>query len=620
MLSYPTDGSDIANISSLITRADADLSALCLINAANGYRRILASNPYHVHALHRMGLVCVHMNEIADAGKYIELALQAAPVRADLWEHAGLIAAARGELIRAEAFYYRAINLAGSTATLHRNLADCLLQCGRLAEAKAEYSRAASIEPDLHHAIRAVARISTKLGEVDDAADYWRRAWALDHSAVQDGLDLVAALARVQRTALLDEAVTQIRTWHAANVGALEALCLELYRIDRFADLLNVSRQGLDIDPQCGMLHLYAAHALSVRGRVEEAGVHMREAARIMPDDLVIRCQLGCLELALGDFKAGWALHNAIYTSPFARATRLFPDFPVWNGEPVADCRFLVVGEQGCGDEIQLIRFVDWLHQQGATVDVLVSQPVARIAASMTGVRSVFTALPPGPYEYWSHMMRMPEHMKLDLPMLPIVMPYLVAGPDMLDLWRPRIEAISPEPNHKKRKRIGIVWAGGPHSALDRFRSVRFDAFRPLFTVPGITWFSVQKGEREHESEGLANEFDIHTLGPAIEDFADTLAILETLDLVITVDTSVAHLAGAAGRPVWVLVPAYFEWRWLVGRTDSPWYPSMRLFRQQELGKWEPVIEEVRAALQALQGADARSHDGRLSSPIRPAT
>ncbi len=141
------------------------------------------------------------------------------------------------------------------------------------------------------------------------------------------------------------------------------------------------------------------------------------------------------------------------------------------------------------------------------------------------------------------------------------------------------------------------MWAGGPHSSLDRFRSISIEALKRLFSHPGTTWFSVQKGDGERESESLAHEFDVHTLGPEIEDFTDTLAILHSLELLITVDTSVAHLAGAAGLPVWTLVPAYTDWRWLTDRADSPWYPSMRLFRQRELGQWGPVVEEVRDAL-----------------------
>jgi tetratricopeptide (TPR) repeat protein len=422
-------------------------------------------------------------------------------------------------------------------------------------------------------------------------------AWPLDPSNLQDELDLVGALAKAGHTALLDETVRGIRMRHAADVEALKALCLALYKIDRFAEMLSVARQGLRIDPQRAVLHLYAAHALSLRGYNVEAMIHSREAARLSPDDAVTHYQLGCLELSNGEFSQGWTRHNLFYTLPVQLNSLVFPDFPVWNGERISGRTFLLVGEQGRGDEIHFIRFAEWLHQRGAIVDVFVSRPVARIAARMHGVRSVFIELPPGPYDYWNHMLRMPEHMGLDPPMLPIAMPYLAAEPERLDFWQTCIDAISPALAHKKRRRIGIVWAGGPYHALDRFRSILLDTLKPLFASPSTTWFSLQKGDGERDSEALTDEFDWHALGPTIEDFADTLAILETLDLLITVNTSVAHLAGAANLPVWVLLPAYTQWRWLTDRTDSPWYPTMRLFRQRELGEWGPVIDEAREAL-----------------------
>lgn len=592
-----TGSSNILDLNILIANADADFSASRMIDAASGYQQALALSPHDVHALHRMGLVCVHLKKIADADAYLLRALGADSARADLWEHAGLIAAMNGDYIRAEAFYCRAMSLLVSTATLHRNLADCLRLGGRLAEAKVQYSEALSIDPDLHHAVRAIARISSELGNTDDAADYWLNAWALDSSSLQDGLDMIGAHAKAGRATLIDDTVAHIRGQEADNPGALQALCLALYKIDRFADMLSVARQGLDIDPQRVTLHHYAAHALSVRGRVTEALIYSREAVRLAPDDEVMQCQLACLELSNGDFRSGWARRNTFYTSVLARSTLVFPHFPVWNGQLVAGRLFLLVGEQGRGDEIQFIRFAEWLHQQGAIVDVLISQPIAKIAARMEGVRSVFTSMPPGPYDYWCHMLRMPEHMKLDLTMLPIAMPYISASPAQVDHWKVRIDAIAPFAAAEKSARVGVVWAGGPHTALDRFRSIRIEALKPLFLQPGTTWFSLQKGEHECESNGLADQCDLHTLGPMIEDFTDTLAILETLDLLITVDTAVAHLAGAANLSVWVLLPAYAELRWLTDRADSPWYPSMRLFRQHELGEWHPVIEEVREAL-----------------------
>lgn len=592
---------DAANANELLALADADFAGRRMPEAIDGYRKVLFVRPCDVHALHRISLACVHENDFDEAYTYIQLALTAAPKNAELWEHAGLMAASRHDYICAEAFYRRAIDIAGGTATLHRNLADCLLQSRQLRESKIEYKKAVQIEPRLHHAIRAIARISGELGDTDDAADYSARAWAIDSSNPMDGIDTVEALAKATRIARLDEVVAQLRARFADNADVLEVLAHALYKHDRFSAALDVARQGLSIDPTRAPFHHYAALALSTCGNIVESMPYSMEAARLWPDNAVMQYQLAGAQLACGQFKEGWTRSKAYYALPGSKASVLIPlGIPEWSGERVAGCQFLVVGEQGDGDKFQCIRFAEWLYRRGATVDLLTTRPVAQVAATMRCIRTVFSSeSPTGPYDYWTHLLKIPEHMGLDLSTLPgISIPYVFAPPEKVRHWRTHIEAVSPAHTHVKRRRIGIVWAGRPTYVFDRFRSVWLDAFRPLFALPGTTWFSVQKGDRERESEALSNEFDIHTLGPAIEDFIDTLAILETLDLVITVDTSVAHLAGAAGRPVWVLVPAYLEWRWLVGRTDSPWYPSMRLFRQRELGNWEPVIEEVHQALQ----------------------
>jgi hypothetical protein len=199
-------------------------------------------------------------------------------------------------------------------------------------------------------------------------------------------------------------------------------------------------------------------------------------------------------------------------------------------------------------------------------------------------------------------MFSMPEYMQCDFTTLPIAIRYLSAPDERVHHWQAYIDGIAPI---NGRKRVGLVWAGDPNHGLDCYRSIGLDALKPALDHSRVIWFSVQKGEREREGETLAREFDFHTLGPVIANFSDTLAIMQTLDLVISVDTSVAHLAGATGRPVWVLLPTCADWRWLANRTDSPWYPSMRLFRQRELGEWNTVVEEVREAL--LQWCDTPS-------------
>jgi Flp pilus assembly protein TadD len=551
-------------------------------------------------ALHRLALACVQDDDLERANTHIRRALKADAHNAELWEHAGIIAAARARYVCAEAYYHRAIGIAGNTASLHRNLADCLRLVGRLHEARDHYVGAIELEPDLHHANRATAQISDELGDTYDAVDYWERAWMLDSSNPQDAIDLICAFAKADRIDRLHEAVAETMARFGNRADVLQKLALALYKHDQFEDALNVATHGLKIEPGNAPLHHYAAIALSKSGRLAESLRHSIEAVRLWPDNPEMQYHLATLEIARGEFETGWARHKAFYSLRDLKGM-LFPvDIPEWQGQSLAGCQFLLIGEQGDGDKIQCVRFAEWLHRQGATVDFLVTQPVAKVVSTMKCIRAVyFDEEPQGQYDYWTHLLKVPEHMRLSLNMLPAIdFPYMTAPPVEVQRWRTRIEDIAPAEGAETRRRIGVVWAGRPTYGADRFRSVDLDMFRPLFDVPDTVWFSVQKGPCERESEALATEFEIHTLGPAIEDFSDTLAILESLDLLITVDTSVAHLAGAAGRPVWVLVPAYVEWRWIAGRNDSAWYPSMRLFRQIELGNWGPVIDEVRDALQ----------------------
>ncbi|MGX7003451.1 hypothetical protein [Caballeronia sp. KNU42] len=422
----------------------------------------------------------------------------------------------------------------------------------------------------------------------------------LEQDSLQEDLDLIAALSKGNLISQFEEAVTDLRTRFADNANALKSLAFVLNSNDRFAQACSVARQGLAVNPTHPLLHHNAARSLGMRGKTIESRPHGMEAARLLPDNPYMQFHFAGVQLALGEYDEGWKRYRWFYEIPGAAHQPISPTFFEWNGEPVTGCQFLLVGEQGCGDQIQFLRFANWLNRQGATVDVLVSEPIAGLAASMDSIRAVFTTLPPGPYTYcyWCHMLRMPEHVKLDLQMLPVAMPYLSATRDNQRHWKTRIDAMSQPGRGVRNKRIGLVWAGNPAHPLDRFRSMRLDTLRPLFALTDITWFALQKGEREYESESLSNEFDVQILGPAIDDFTDTLAILHSLDLLITVDTSVAHLAGAAALRVWTLIAANTEWRWLAGRTDSPWYPSMRLFRQRELGDWNSVIEEVRCALQ----------------------
>jgi tetratricopeptide (TPR) repeat protein len=422
----------------------------------------------------------------------------------------------------------------------------------------------------------------------------------MEDARLQNDLDVIELFAKAGDSLSLHEALERIRRCYADNADALKAIAHVLNRNDRFDEALSVARQGLTIDPDHALLHYNAARALSITGNAAKARPHSEKAAMLMPDNPWLQFHFSAIQLCLGEFEDGWRRQRWFYLVPGQAGQTVYPPFAEWKGEPLAGATFLLVGEQGRGDEIQFLQLVDWLHRQGAVVDMLSSAPIAPLAASMANIRAVYTRTPPGPYTYWSHIFRVPEFMKLKLSMLPLATNYLKATGQKADRWRRCINPPSASDGCVRKMRIGIVWAGNRSATLDRFRSVPLDSFRPLLATPGVTWYALQKGSDECDSENLKAEFDLHALGPAIEDFTDTLAILQALDLLITVDTSVAHLAGAAGVPVWVLVPSYSEWRWMMERTDSPWYPSMRLFRQREPGKQDAAIEAMRSALADL--------------------
>ncbi|CAB3659815.1 hypothetical protein LMG22037_01403 [Paraburkholderia phenoliruptrix] len=553
--------------------------------------------PNDADALHQLGLAYFREGAIDRACEQLDQALHAAPQRADFWEHRGLLAALSGERIAAEAYYYRALSISGGSASLHRNLADCLRLSGRLDEARRHYLNALGFEPALHHAVRALAQIGTEQARHAEAADFWLRAWALDTSNIAEAFALIAALSKAARDAELDALLPALRARCAADAAALQQLAFALNSAHRFADALSVARQGLAVDRQDAWLHHNASFALNMFGEFEDMHMHAAEAARLLPGNALMQFNLAAAQLRAGDFERGWAQYRWHDALP-ENHDLVRPDYPEWQGERVFGCRFLLIGEQGLGDQIQFLRMAHWLHRRGAQVDVWVEEPLGEVARHAAGVHAAWTTAPPGPYDFWCRMLRMPAQMNLQLSMLPLATAYLHAEPSNVQRWRNRLEARGGGPaQYASEKRVGIVWAGNPAYGLDRYRSIPLAQWQGLFDQPGVRWFSLQKGDAQLDAAASFDRIDMECLGSEIHDFADTLAIIQSLDLVITVDTAVAHLAGACGTPVWVLVPTFTDWRWMVARDDSPWYPSMRLFRQRELNQWEPVLADVAKAL-----------------------
>jgi hypothetical protein len=429
-----------------------------------------------------------------------------------------------------------------------------------------------------------------------------------------------------------------------AHAGALNNLGLALRDSGHPSEAVTLLERALAIGPDSVDVLNNLGMVLSDLGRPHEATIHLRCAAELAPDSVPVLSNLGAalmerrdasgavtvlgrafdlsggspdvafnLSLACllaGDFERGWHLYEARHHRD--RRERIAPPegLPgrMWQGEPLQGRRILLVGEQGLGDQIQFVRYARDLATLGARVDVLVARELEALARDVPGVETARSTLDDAPeHDYWVFMMSVPRWLGFDVATISRHVPYVRAGADRVEYWRDRLG-----PRHGSR--VGLVWAGSPRtgmnnaSLVDRRRSVPLQALGPLLDIPGVEWFSLQKGPGAAQLEDLADR-RIRDLMDDVRDFADTAALVANLDLVITVDTSMAHLAGAAGMPVWVLSRADGCWRWLLDRSDSPWYPQLRLFRQQNAHEWGPVVAEVARALSALAAAPRPGRD-----------
>jgi Tfp pilus assembly protein PilF len=394
-------------------------------------------------------------------------------------------------------------------------------------------------------------------------------------------------------------------------------------------------RQSIACAPACGETHLNLGALLTGAKRFDEADSAVRCALALMPESVAAWSNLGVLQacrkqeaeaersyrLALtldpdyplasfnlaylllrqGRFEEGW---RRLEARNWYAALDTHLDCPRWRGESLQGKSVLIGFEAGHGDMIQFGRYAAELKARGAArVTVLCHPPLATLFATLDGADSALAfdqAYPASTWDYWTPPLSIPFHCGTRLDSIPARLPYLRAAPEKSETWAQRLAThCSPDD-----LRVGLVWKGNPRFENDADRSLpSLAALATLGRIPGVRYFSLQKGAGEDEAAAPPAGLPLVDLGPYIRDFSDTAAIVTNLDLVISVDTAAAHLAGALGKRCWVLLPDYkTDWRWLAGREDSPWYPGvMRLFRQPGMGDWSAVLTAVCAALRDLQ-------------------
>jgi tetratricopeptide (TPR) repeat protein len=618
--------SESAKIHRLLTRAvDAHQSGQ-LEEAKKLYLDILAIDVKHAKSLYGLGLIAQHAGSLETAARMMQRAIAVQPREVayhrsfggvlrlmgsdgqalaefetvlklapdDEEAHfslAGLLRT-KGRFEEAEKHSKRAIELRPDCSDTYENLAFVQLRQGRLQEARASFERALMVDPKNVAALQNLGNLLVNSGELDAAIEHFNKAIALQSDLAQAHNGLGAALFEQGK---LEEAEASYRRALACKPDYADAYCNlgNLARKRGHTDeAIGHYERALALNPDLSEAHSNLGMALVGERKLHEARQHYDRAVALEPALGNARWNRSLLDLLEGNFESGWQDYD-VRRSRKQTAPRGFNQ-PLWRGEPLNGARILLHAEQGFGDAIQFMRYAPMVKAAGGTVILDVKPSLARLAKQLHGVAEHSVTGDPLPLFQWQcPLLSLPLAFKTNLDSIPAETPYLRPPEDA------RQQATSMAwPEHGKR--IGLVWSGNPEYTEDRHRSIPLAEFAPLFEMEDMKFFSLQFGSAARQASAI--ETPVSDLTTTIKDFADTAALIDQLDLVISVDTAVAHLAGALGKPIWTLLPFAPDWRWMLDRSDSPWYPTMRLFRQPRRDDWASVIEEVRRALAKLAG------------------
>lgn len=502
-------------------------------------------------------------------------------------------------------------------------------QAGRLLEAERLYLQLLETDPGCAEAHFQLGMTLKKSGRAGEAMIHLKEAARLQPEHVDAWLHLAALLTKAEMHQESLEAMRQVAQLAPGSVKARGNLGITLLNTGRAEEALPEFREALRLQPDSLEMRNYLAMALLNCGRLQET---LEETHAIMsrhPDSIdalnfrsIALLETGqydealrgfedilCRnpELASGHFHRAWIrLLRGDYERGlpefewrFRHFRRLLPKLeqPMWDGGPLKGRTVLLYAEQGVGDALQFIRYAPLVKRLGGSVICECPEKAGRILSTCGGIDAVIERGQPRlPYDTFIPLMSLPRVFGTGIDTIPREIPYLQADKILREEWRDRLKLF---PEFK----VGIAWRGNPRNAKDRLRSTSLSQWTPIAGIPGATLISLQKDDDARAVNDESNCLPVSEIGAREwNDFMDTAAVISNLDLVISVDTAVAHLAGALGVEVWLALPYVPDWRWLLDRDDSPWYPTMRLFRQNKLGDWEDTFARIAAALRQRHG------------------
>jgi len=461
-------------------------------------------------------------------------------------------------------------------------------EAGAVAEAEKLY-RAVLQRDSGHLGARCnIAYALHHLGNLEAAARayLWLVSRGVQSPEIQNGLGM--ALQELGRPAEARAAFRRGLVCHPESPHLLNSLGIALRSDDhRLDEAISAYRRAVSVDSAHGLAHLNLGNAYREQGELALSIGCYRQCLSLRPDFGAAHHNLAMALLSKGDFAAGWEEFEWRRTDVRRMGQSRDLAGPEWRGEPIEGGKLLLYAEEGLGTTIQFARYAPLAAARGLEVTLEVQEPLAGLVSSLPGVRTIAAGQVVPSYDAHCSLLSLPRLFKTDLQTIPASTPYLSADPARIAAWREKKMA------DRQGLTVGIAWRGNPHHMRDRKRSLSLAWFLDRLDRPGIDVVSLQKDFTRAEFPSSRERTRFLDAGRDLTDFAETAALVATLDLVISVDTAVCHLAGALGVPVWTLLDHAPDWRWLLDRSDTPWYPAMRLFRQSKPGDWDGVAEQV---------------------------
>jgi protein O-GlcNAc transferase len=558
-----------------------------------------AINPQSQDELLKSAIAHHQVGRWAEAQQIYQQILWRDPKECNALYLSGAIAYHSGDQEAAKKYFRQTIAVRSDHAEAHKRLGDISLEQGDTDEAIMAYQQAIVSKPNYVDARYNLGNLQWQAGNFPQAAIHYRQVITLNPSFAEAHSNLGSTLYAEGK---ITEAIASLQTAIAINPNYAEAnynLGTLLFKQGNINAAKPYLEQAIAINPQSAEAHNVLGNVLREQGNLSDAIDSYMQAIAINPNYAEAHRNLGTAQLTRGNLRQGFSEYEWRWQMPLALENPLPLTQPLWDGSNLGGDRILIYSEQGYGDTIQFIRYISLVKACGGQVIFACPQPLIGLLKTVKDIQllvDTYDRLPQVSYRI--PLMSLPHIFGTDLASIPAQVPYLSPPIQPTPPIYPTHPNQKLEPPKTGQKRVGLVWASKPGHFTANKRSCPFAILQSLLELQEISFYSLQKDIPTAESDLFHTQREaIVDLRDRINDFSDTARLIDQMDLVISVDTAVAHLAGALGKPVWVMLPFVSDWRWLLEREDSPWYPTMRLFRQQQIGDWEGVIQRVKIAL-----------------------